>query len=490
MAAITFEVLEAIMLNVQKMCVKEMNSQKATSTKENTNDAEAQQLREIKIPHFEHEENQYKSTFSLKCGNASDGVKVAFLLNHLNAIEYDNYVSYITPTKPADLTYDQHIEKLTKLFRPTKSVFAYRLDLFNITRQDGEDFRQLLGRVNTAVKLSKWTEMTIDQITVLLLIAACKDSDSAQYRHVLLAKLENEPGLTAADALQECNKLSSVMADSHRIQNTTSHSVNIMTKKNFNSSRFNNNRPTETNKYKSNNNEEQRTTDMNNSFRCTKCNGNHQSNDCYFKNKRCNSCGKMGHEPSACRSKNNAEQAECNTIIAYSETEKDNARKFVNAKINTAEVQLQLDTGSDLTIINEDTWKMLGSPTLSAANTVVRAVTGEIVPLKGSFQASLEILGRRATLDIVVTNCQNLLGNNALDTLKLWECAPNQYCLAIGIDEFTKEMKELNDSNPGICTKTQIKIRLKPNVRSVFIPKRPPPITVQPLIEKELRKRG
>ena len=45
-------------------------------------------------------------------------------------------------------------------------------------------------------------------------------------------------------------------------------------------------------------------------------------------------------------------------------------------------IKLQLDSGSDLIIINLDTWKKLGKPTLLRSNKMARSVTREKIKLR------------------------------------------------------------------------------------------------------------
>eukprot|EP00106_Octopus_bimaculoides_P019821 XP_014787263.1 PREDICTED: isoamyl acetate-hydrolyzing esterase 1 homolog [Octopus bimaculoides] len=40
-------------------------------------------------------------------------------------------------------------------------------------------------------------------------------------------------------------------------------------------------------------------------------------------------------------------------------------KKFINVEIENIRIKMQLDTGSDITIVNEETWKFIGKPKLS-----------------------------------------------------------------------------------------------------------------------------
>ena len=51
-------------------------------------------------------------------------------------------------------------------------------------------------------------------------------------------------------------------------------------------------------------------------------------------------------------------------ILSRKEIEEGQKQKYVNVKINGVNIKLQLDTGSDKSIINVWTWKWMGSPPL------------------------------------------------------------------------------------------------------------------------------
>ena len=52
-------------------------------------------------------------------------------------------------------------------------------------------------------------------------------------------------------------------------------------------------------------------------------------------------------------------------------------RKFVHAKMLYKSVKFQLDSGSDVTIINLQTWKILSQPTMIKFTKIAKSVTGK-----------------------------------------------------------------------------------------------------------------
>ena len=61
-----------------------------------------------------------------------------------------------------------------------------------------------------------------------------------------------------------------------------------------------------------------------------------------------------------------------------------NIRKFVLVKILNWNVKLQLDSGSDLSIINEYTWKK-GKPTFMDTKKISHSITAKKIKFEGKF---------------------------------------------------------------------------------------------------------
>ena len=58
-------------------------------------------------------------------------------------------------------------------------------------------------------------------------------------------------------------------------------------------------------------------------------------------------------------------------------------RKYINICLDNVKIKFQIDTGSDLTIINADSLKKIKCPTLSNLKKIARGVTGEKLKFTG-----------------------------------------------------------------------------------------------------------
>ena len=94
--------------------------------------------------------------------------------------------------------------------------------------------------------------------------------------------------------------------------------------------------------------------------------------------KICRNCNKKGHEMSCCK-----KIKQSRVKITQIDNQEQNIRKYLYVKIQNKKVKMQLDSGSDISIINIQTWKNIGKPTLLKFNKIARTVTGRKINFVG-----------------------------------------------------------------------------------------------------------
>ena len=95
---------------------------------------------------------------------------------------------------------------------------------------------------------------------------------------------------------------------------------------------------------------------------CSGCGAQHWYKDCTFLNKKCFTSNRVGRKYSICRSKNKNNSYRKNT--KSDEQDSTNARKFVHVEMLNKSVKFQLDSGSDLTLKDFQTWEKYCKPTM------------------------------------------------------------------------------------------------------------------------------
>ena len=111
----------------------------------------------------------------------------------------------------------------------------------------------------------------------------------------------------------------------------------------------------------------------------------HWAKDCPYRTKKCQNCDKFGHKGSQCRNRKIIKNRVRHT---KSEDKSDKVdRKYITVKVLNKSVRFQLDSGSDLSIINLQTWRKLDRPIIKMTNKTARTVTGD----KIKFEAEIII---------------------------------------------------------------------------------------------------
>ena len=159
-----------------------------------------------------------------------------------------------------------------------------------------------------------------------------------------------------------------------------------------------------------------------------------------------------------------------------------NTRKYVSVKILGKEVKLQLDSGSDLTILNYHTWKWLGKPTMMHTKKVARSVLGEKINFEGEVITNVTLKNKTKKLRLfVVKNTNNLFGTDWLDKFELWDSPISDFCKIV-----KNHATEVFCSGLGRRTKIVASFELKEGVQPVCKKGRSVPFASRKKIDQEL----
>ena len=425
---------------------------------------------------FEVYFRRYEDLFKIDCENWSDTKKVRLLLSKLGSLEHGKFVDFILPKKTRELAFEQTVKLLQELFSPRTSLFHKRWKCFNTTKIDQEDFLTYAACVNKSCDDFKLSELTADNFKCLIFAQGLISSKSAEIRRRVLSKLENEPTLTLQQLAEDCQRFMNVKTDSKKIEESgVAHVRKIRKETRQHTPHKELKKPPK--------------------YNCFRCGGKHWQNDCKYATLRltCNTCGKVGHKGSHCPNKLRKARIQ-NTSSSH--TDEDNTRKYVTVKINKQNVKMQLDSGSDLSIINVQTWKKINKPTVSRTRRLAKTVTGEKINFEGEILVSVSFRGRTIQLPVfIVKESANLFGTDWFGKFQLWDVPINNICNQVTsaqpeaetmICSLKKHFPNVFSPGLGKCTKLKAKFQLKKNATPVFRRKRNVPFASQEHIEKEL----
>ncbi|KAK5974611.1 Zinc knuckle, partial [Trichostrongylus colubriformis] len=309
----------------------------------------------------------------------------------------------------SQIGFDETVEALKQLFDHKTSLFTTRYQCLKLEKSDAEDYLSYTGRVNEFCEKAKIHELDSDGIKCLLWIFGLKSHQEAEIRQRLIAILDREhkagKSVSLHELHQECENFLSLRRDSEIV---AGHTKTV----------------------------EATTVEKRQEVECWNCGGNHYARHCKSKPWYCKKCRKTGHKEKFCdilqqkkpgaqedatkkmRSSNRegkerrkAPRRQVRTVqISNAAVEANCPRVYVDTLVNNYHVRFLLDTGSDITLLNEKTWKKMGSPVLERTNIVVKNASGEQMKIHGKLKCKIKMRDAETDGYAYVTPYNSLIG--------------------------------------------------------------------------------
>ncbi|KIH64925.1 hypothetical protein ANCDUO_04755 [Ancylostoma duodenale] len=302
--------------------------------------------------------SRYKEVFVEDAKQLSEGARVRFLCEKLDSNTFEKYQRHVLPKEVTSIGFEESVETLKQLFDVKASEFTTRYQCLKLEKNDSEDFLTYTGRVNEFCERAKIHELDCDDIKCLLWIFGLKSRRKAEIRQRLIAVLDREYKAGRKVSLQElyreCENFLSLKKDSE----TLAGNVKIM---------------------------EAAVKEERRKRECWNCCGDHFAQQCKSKPWFCKKCETTGHRERFCevakqrrtarngserrRSRQNSDNSKNRgnkkttwssgehvrgVKIANATAEVNSTRMYVEARVNQHPVSFLLDTGSDITLLNED----------------------------------------------------------------------------------------------------------------------------------------
>ena len=283
-------------------------------------------------------------------------------------------ISMLSPRNIQTVKYEE-IERTIKSFLQPKTrlVIAERNKFFSLKQKESEGISDFILRLRKGAefcqfsKLKESTDPTEDMITMSL-IAGLHDSESKKR---LLEKIgHSEPSV---DEIKE------FVQNMEQLKSFINKNVTLAESE-------------EDNKELHYIRREQKSI-----TKCKFCGSDHARGKCPAFGKKCLNCSKPNHFAIVCLSAQNKQSKQVNSVIESS-TELDIGsifvvnschKELVSCLINSNKIQMQIDTGADVSIISSKLWKDLGEPKLKHHNMKLTAYDGHIMKCLGYFTAEV-----------------------------------------------------------------------------------------------------
>ena len=328
--------------------------------------------------------------------------RVPVLLTVLAEETYDLLKGLVAPEVPGSMQLEDICKALKEHLAPPPRVIPERTKFFRRLQEEGEtiaDYNAALRKLSSTCKFKAMDEQLRDRLVSGLynttiqsrVLEICCTKEDIKYSEVLDAALAIE------HAQSDTKKIKS-QAEVHKVR-------------------------TQNKPHKGKSNE---------CFRCMR--KNHTPEDCFFKDKACHTCGKIGHIPRACRSKENAESvkksdrsahrkgkshkytrkvheveecssegSDCFHVDIHSVKSNSDPPIDVHPKINGKKFKFELDTGSKESIMPLHIFETQFSVKQLKPSTITfSAYGGHKFAAIGKFPCTVKLNGQTQKLDLIV----------------------------------------------------------------------------------------
>ncbi|XP_059617802.1 uncharacterized protein K02A2.6-like [Phlebotomus argentipes] len=317
---------------------------------------------------FETWFSRYKSTFLEDGKNLDEAARVRLLLRRLDGAAYARYANLLRPRDPAEISFEENVRRLSRLFGKGESFFSMRRKCLQYTMDEADDWGNHGGLINSLCEDFQISACTPDQFKALMFCISIRSDRHISVREQLLAKLETDSEKINVDFLiDEARRLSNVKKDA-RLDIVPAASVSVVSVKKNHANHGKRDHPPRP---------------------CFLCGAMHFTGYCPPAQ---SSSGKpkaqRGRKNIAKKRKN--QQARANAI----HSERYRGRRYLTPVVNGQPLLFQLDSAADVSVMTRDAWEKIGKPALQESSLTVRDAQANRIQVLGQFEATIRFHGK------------------------------------------------------------------------------------------------
>uniref|UniRef100_A0A183C855 RNA-directed DNA polymerase n=1 Tax=Globodera pallida TaxID=36090 RepID=A0A183C855_GLOPA len=463
---------------------------------------------------IDFEEWMDRFQFAIECTapNLEEAAKVKLLMTKLSPAAFGEYKRSCLPEEITQFGFNETKKRLQNLFSRPNSLAMDRYDCLKACREEGEELGVFINRLKVLFRKFRYSELNEDQFKCLVLLSALKAPNEAKLRQYILSRLTMEETKTPKTAKlfetvteelftmlkteSEVKMLEQARPKINAVQQKQSKPTLFKkenwAKPNISRSAYNGKPP------KSN---------------CYRCGALHWAQNCPEFHHVCKKCNGKGHTEKMCekiqafRQNKKAKSPKMNMLrLPVAHINSLNSSKLLRAEIKTngTPIKFILDTGADINVIDEKSYKIIGSPPVEKCSEEAILFDGSRCTFLGKGTTTFQFNEIQSVQQFYVAKCGalNLLGAATLDEFGFLQGMKNMLSGNTTINQISSQnieakIKETITNLPqkfaqvfseglGLCTKMNAHLALKADINPVFRRARPVPYSALSIVNGEL----
>jgi hypothetical protein len=367
---------------------------------------------------------RYRELFTVDGACLDDKAKVRLLLEQLSDTVHESYKRQLMPDDPYGKSFDESVKKLTELYDSEVSKFTQRYQCLKIEKGMDESLLDYTGRVNESCERAKVHDMTADDIKCLVWVFGLKDSSELELRQRLLLFLDKRRSASDDSALsvnlqdlqREALRFINLKKESDMIQNGDVATVSIAHKSNSRGSNQRNRDSGRSNQSRQWNSEANRSGGVT----CFRCDGDHSSWRCEYKEYACSNCGKTGHHERCCWKDSRTGEDSGDSDGMHQPRKRANIRAVrvsnldprpvVDVVVQGITIPMTMDTGSEISLFSLNDYQKFEGLSMTESDCDLYNFAGQQVEILGMVSSEFSFGTCVGHGDAYVTPFESVIG--------------------------------------------------------------------------------